>query len=198
MRTESLSSVSEQLGLGDHVAFFFKRNEERLSLAIPYLIDGLRNNESCVYVADENTVPAILAEFSNEGIDIEAFTSSGALRVVTKHNTYLRHGMFDPRRMIDDLDSEVKNALHQGFVGLRITAEMSWALDLPSVLGRVCEYERDLLRSWPAQMGGLCQYNETRFPRDVIETIANSHHLVVRDGEIVRHPERIQVDTLSA
>ena len=187
MASQSASQIAERLKLGEHVAFFFKSNAERLSFVIPYMIDGLHNKERCVYVADENTVPEILAEFKKAGINIDASTASGALSVVTKHDTYLRHGIFDPEKMIADLDRDVRFALQNGFSGLRITGEMSWALDLPSALGRLCEYEQELYRHWPTQLAGLCQYNETLFPVDVIEKMADCHCIVVRDGNIVRH-----------
>lgn len=198
MIIQSAPGIDEQLGLGDHVAFFFKRNEERLSFVIPYMINGLRNNERCVYIADENTVPEILAEFKKVGIDIDASSASGALSVVTKHDTYLRRGIFDPEKMIADLDGDVKYALQHGFSGLRITGEMSWALDLPSALSRLCEYEQELYRHWPAQLAGLCQYNELSFPSDVIERMAKCHCTVVRDGNIERNHSMSQADILGA
>lgn len=187
MSNQSASPIAEQIGLGDHVAYFFKRNEERLSFVIPYMVEGLRNNERSVYIADENTVPEILAELKKAGVDIGASTASGALSVVTKHDTYLRNGIFDPERMIADLDKDVKYALQHGFSGLRVTGEMTWALDLPSALVRLCEYEHELYWHWPAQLAGLCQYDETSFPSDVIERMAKCHRVVVRDGNIVRN-----------
>lgn len=190
--------ISEQLGLGDDIAFFYKTNEERLAFVIPFMIAGLRNMERCVYIVDENTVPEILAEFKNADIDIDAATASGALSVVTKHDTYLRNGIFDPAEMIADLDRDVRSALQHGFRGLRITGEMSWALDLPSALSRLCEYEQELYRHWPAQLAGLCQYDESLFPADVIDRMANSHCAIVRDGNIVRHNPHRSAGALSA
>ena len=84
MANQRASLITEEVGLGDHVAFFFKRNDERLSFVIPYMIEGLRSNERCVYVADENTVPESLAEFKKAGVDIDAFSARGALSVDTK------------------------------------------------------------------------------------------------------------------
>lgn len=178
--------IDESFGLGDHVAFFFKSNKERLANAIPYIANGLKNFERCVYIADENTVPEILRELGRAGVDIDAATASGALSVVTKHDTYLKHGIFEPERMITDLDRDVGLALQSGFRGLRVTGEMSWALDLPFALGRLCEYEQELYRRWPVQLGGVCQYNESIFPRDVVDKIANCHCVVVRDGNVLR------------
>ena len=186
MATQFMPAIREELGLGDHVAFFFKSNEERLDFVIPYMVAGIRNLERCVYIVDENTVPEILAEFKKAGIDINAATANGVLSVVTKHDTYLRHGIFDPEKMITDLDRDVKHALQNGFTGLRITGEMSWALDLPSALSRLCEYEHELYRHWPAQLAGLCQYNESLFPSDVIDDMANCHYAIVRGGKVMR------------
>ncbi|MGO8795053.1 MAG: MEDS domain-containing protein [Candidatus Sulfotelmatobacter sp.] len=188
--------MGEDLGLGDHVAYFFKNNEERLGFVIPYMVSGLRKMERCVYVADENTVPDILSEFKKAGIDIDAATSSGALSVLTKHDTYLRHGIFEPERMIADLDRDVRHPLQSGFTGLRITGDMSWALDLPYALSRLCDYEHELYHRWPAQLSGLCQYNETLFPNDVIERMASCHWIVVRDGNMVRHPAHRPADLI--
>lgn len=180
--------TGEELGLGDHVAFFFSTNEERLSFVVPYMIRGLRNFERCIYITDENTVPDILAKFTEAGVDVGAATANGSLSVVTKHDSYLRHGAFEPERMIEDLDRDVRLALQSGFRGVRVTGEMSWALDLPSALVRLCEYEENLREHWPSQLGGLCQYNETLFSDDIVKRMAACHHVVVRAGKIVRHP----------
>jgi two-component system, chemotaxis family, sensor kinase Cph1 len=187
MAVQSMPLIGEQPGLGDHVAFFFKSNGERLAFVIPYMVRGLENHERCVYIAHENTTSKILADFQHAGVDINAATASGALRVVTKDDTYLRHGIFEPQKMIADLDRDVRSALRDGFSGLRVTGEMSWALDLPSALARLCEYEEDLRRRWPNQLGGLCQYNESLFPADVVERMVGCHWVVVRDGTIIRH-----------
>lgn len=180
-------AVGEELGLGDHAAFFFKSNEERLAVVIPYILKGLRNGERCVYITEENTVPDILAEFERSGIDVRKTTSLGALSVVTKHDAYLRHGIFEPERMITDLDRDVAHALQHGFSGLRVTGEMSWALDLPSALCGLCDYEQELCRRWPAQLGGLCQYNETLFSPEIVERMIGCHCCIVREGKITRH-----------
>ena len=186
MGTQLAPVIGEELGLGDHVAFFFKNNAERLAFVIPYMVRGLKNRERCVYIAHENTLTDILAEFMEAGVDIDAACASGALSIVTTHDTYLRHGIFEPEKMIADLDRDVRFALQLGFSGLRVTGEMSWALDLPYALSRLCEYEQELCRRWPAQLGGLCQYNESLFA-DVVERMAACHCAVVRDGNLIRH-----------
>lgn len=188
MAHELAPMTGEDLNSGEHVAYFFTNNDERLASVIPYITAGLRKFERCIYIADENTVPEILAKFKEAGVDVASATANGALSVVTKHDSYLRHGAFEPERMIEDLDREVRLALQNGFSGVRVTGEMSWALDLPSVVVRLCDYEQELRRHWPAQLSGLCQYNERIFPADVIKRMTGCHATVVRNGKITRHP----------
>lgn len=184
---QASSSIGEELGLGDHIAFFFKEEAERVAFVIPYMLRGLQNDELCVYIAAENSVAQILGEFQDAGVDTEAAMASGALKVLTVKETYLRHGIFEPMRMIANLDDEVSTTLKAGRSGLRVTGEMSWALDLPSVLSRLCDYEETLRRRWPVKLGGLCQYNESLFPNDVVDRMADCHYVVVRDGKVIRH-----------
>lgn len=186
MSAQVSPDINEELKLGDHAAFFFKEQAERLSFVIPYILKGLQNHERCVYIADENTVPQILAQFRWAGVDVHDATARGALSVITQHDSYLRHGVFEPQKMIADLDGDVKLALQSGFSGLRVTGEMSWALDLPFALNHLCEYEKELGHRWPRRLAGLCQYNESRFPEDVVEHMAACHCIVVRDGTVVR------------
>lgn len=180
------SVVAEELKLGDHVAFFFKANGERLAHAIPYIIRGLENNERCFYITNENTVFDILVKFRNAGVDVSAAQKKGALTVLTKRETYLRHSPFEPEKMIGDMHTQVKYSLEHGFCGFRATGEMSWALDLPSSLSRLVEYEEKLQKRWPAEFGGLCQYNETLFSPALVEKMISLHPVIYREGKIIR------------
>lgn len=181
-----MNAAVQELKLGDHAAYFFKSNAERLAFVIPYFQIGLRQNERCVYIADENSVAAIFRLLEREGVDVDKEQQRGALSVLTKRETYLRHGIFEPEKMVSDLNMEVKYSLEHGFSGLRASGEMSWALDLPSALARLIEYEEKLQASWPAEFGGLCQYDETRFPADLIERMKRIHSVYVQDGQVVR------------
>jgi hypothetical protein len=182
----------ESLKMGDHIAFFFKTNEERLSWAIPYIAVGLNQNERCLYIADENTVFDILCRLQNFGVDVREAQRRGALKVLTKRETYLRHGLFEPGRMIGDLHTEVKYSLEQGFVGFRATGEMSWALDLPTALERLIEYEETLQQRWPAELGAVCQYNESLFAPELVSKMIDLHSVIVRNDKIIRRaPEAV-------
>ncbi|HEV8542944.1 MAG TPA: MEDS domain-containing protein [Verrucomicrobiae bacterium] len=176
----------EQLGMGDHVAYFFRSNAERLAFVIPYIAAGLRRNERCLYIADNNSAPAIYRELDRAGVDTDGAHKRGALSVLTKREAYLRHGVFEPEKMVSDLNNEVKHSLEHGFTGLRASGEMSWALDLPSALARLIEYEERLQATWPAEFEGVCQYDEARFSKELIERMKQIHQVYVCEGRIIR------------
>jgi hypothetical protein len=189
-----VSESIEQLGLGDHVAYFFRTNAQRLAFVIPYIVIGLQRNERCMYIADENSVPRIVQELQNAGVDVEKEKNRDALNILTKDQTYLRYGMFEPQRMVGDLNREVKCSIEKGFTGLRASGEMSWALDLPSAMARLIEYEEQLQAVWPAQFGGVCQYTMTRFSPDLIARLKRLHRIYVEDNKIVRQKPGLEFE----
>ena len=185
--------IIKQLRLGDHVALFYKSRAEQFSAIIPYIQEGLLQNERVLYIADDNSVPLILSKLEEAGIDVDGARRSNALQVATKHETYLRHGIFEPEQMLSDLQDEVEASMKAGFTGFRASGEMSWALDLPSALSRILEYEIILQAGFHQDFLAFCQYDETRFPEHIIRGMLKAHPLVIRNGELIKteaHPSR--------
>lgn len=176
----------EQLRLGDHIALFYRSKAEQFACAIPYMRIGLGRNERCIYIAEENSVAEIRRCFHEAGVNVPNEEARGALSIVTKDDTYLRHSVFEADKMVEDFHSEAEMSLEKGFSGFRAAGEMSWALDLPSTLPRLIDYEEQLHLRWPAKLTGLCQYNESLFPPHVIESLIQRHKIIIRNGRIIR------------
>src|SRR5687768_12902509 len=121
-----MENVVSQLGLGDLVALFYRSRPDQFAFIIPYIKAGLARGERCLYIADDTPVPLILSKLSQAWVEIDKETNRGALDVLTKHETYLRHGVFKSDKMIADLDLEVQACLAKGFSGLRGSGYMSW------------------------------------------------------------------------
>ena len=178
--------LANQINQGDHVAFFFKTKEEQLATVIPFIAIGLEKNEQCLYIANANTPAEIRQQLQAYGVDVEAAKKSGALSIVTKHETYLRHGSFEPHKMITDLCSAVDDSVAAGFDSLRAAGELSWALDLPSALAQLVEYEERLDSYFYERFTALCQYDEARFPGALVERMKQLHPVVIADGKLRR------------
>ena len=188
----------EQIGLGDHAALFYRTRTEQLEIVIPFMAIGLERNERCLYIAEDNTTSEICQHLQDYGVDVPAAQKRGALSVVTKHETYLRHGCFQPDKMIDDICHAVDAALDAGFMGLRAAGELSWALDLPSALAQIIQYEEALDDHFYSKFAALCQYDESRYPAYIFEHMKRLHPVIVSGGKVIRKPSKRKENTVVA
>jgi hypothetical protein len=131
-------------------------------------------------------VPLILSKLEDSGVDVEAARKKGALDVLTKHETYLRHGSFEPDKMIADLELDIQAALAKGFSGLRGSGDMSWALDKASSLAKMIEYQTQLYQSFPPNFLAVCHYDENRFPSYVLQQMVEVHSVIIKNGTLAR------------
>jgi hypothetical protein len=92
----------EELRGPDHLCLFYTSSAEQLAAVIPFVRTGLKRGERCIYIADENPGATIEA-FQAAGISVEDAIRVGALVVLTKWDTYLRGGNFDPQTMLQYL-----------------------------------------------------------------------------------------------
>lgn len=190
--------VINQIELGDHVAFFYRTKAEQLETVIPFIAIGLERNERCLYIAEDHTPFEICRHLQEFGVDVQEAQKTSALSVVTKHETYLRHGAFQPDKMIGDLCNAVQSALDMGFTGLRAAGELSWALDLPSALAQMVKYEEELEEHFHSKFAALCQYDESRYPVYIIERMKSVHPISFCGGEMKRKsPKRVSNSRMS-
>jgi hypothetical protein len=183
-----MQGMINEIELGDHAALFHRTKEEQLGIVIPFMAIGLERNERCLYIAEDNSTSEIREKLQDFGVDVPKAQETGALNVVTKEDTYLRHGSFQPDKMISDLCNEVQSAVDLGFAGLRASGELSWALDLPSALAQMIKYEEELEEYFHAKFAALCQYDASRYPSYIIEHMKRLHPVVVCSGQVIRKP----------
>jgi len=168
----------------DHFALIYEDRDEQFAAAIPFIRQGLDQNEQCLYIADENSREEVLAAMRDRGLDVDAALESGALTVVTKRDTYLRNGAFEPDDMIAFLDDAIDDAA-AAYDGLRVAGEMTWVFGDDPDLASLVEYEGKLNRLLPEENSiALCQYNRERFPADVLIDIVKTHPHLVYDNTV--------------
>src|SRR5450756_2179219 len=127
---EALASAIEGLAVHDHLCLIYESQEEQFAAVVPFMRHGLAAGQACMYIADDNTADAVGAALRSDGIDTDAESARGALRILTKRESYLRDGRFDPDAMIAFLAEATAEARVDGFSALRVTGEMTWALCL--------------------------------------------------------------------
>lgn len=184
--TDGLGKEIAALAHGDHLCMVYENNEEQLRGVVPFIHHGLTAGDRCVYVADDQSVEEVVRALESAGVDTRTEMDRGALLVMTKRETYLRGGVFDPQEMIEFLDQSVQEALDEGFNGYRAAGEMTWAIGTDVIeTQRLVEYEALLNRFYPSNRAvGLCQYNRDRFPPEAIYDVLRTHPTAVLGDQV--------------
>lgn len=150
---------------------------------------GLNQGERCLYIADDRSMPDVQDALAAERVDVAAAQDNDRLVLLTKRETYLQNGTFDPDHMIAALSEMTQQALRDNCTGLRITGEMTWALGSETGCERLMEYERKLNEFFPGSRShAICQYNRSRFTAEIIREVLRHHPLAVIGAEVYENP----------
>jgi len=164
---------------------FYGNRAEQMATIIPFLKDGLTRGERCIHIADEQSVEEVAQSLRAAAVDVRRQQKRGALLLLTKRETYLRSGKFDPRDMIASLRQMQEQALADGFAGIRGTGEMTWALGSEVGCDRLIEYEALLNSFFPgSSFLAICQYNFRRFSAAVVRGVLRTHPKCVLGGPV--------------
>lgn len=154
----------DELEPGDHACLTFSDVDERLDIVAAFVRDGLERGDKVVCLTDALEPAELSAELSERGLPIEASTCSGQFEAAPSVSAYVVGGVFDPARVISGLRTRIDGALAEGYPGLRISADMVWALRPVSGLEQLLTFEvqfNELLASRPATV--VCQYDRVGF-----------------------------------
>ncbi len=181
---KKLEEEFRKQSLGTHMCCLYRNKEEQLSALSSFMSLGTERNEKCLYIVDDRTKEEVIKAFKSLNFEVEKFLKSGQFEFMTKSESYLRNGYFDPDKMIDLLNESQNRALKENYTGLRVTGEMTWFFsDLPGV-ERLMEYESKLNEFLPdSKVVALCQYNENRFSPKILLDVIHTHlKALIYDG----------------
>nr|WP_239091696.1 MEDS domain-containing protein [Streptomyces sp. SID14478] len=163
----------------------FDEDAVRQKIIGTYLSAGLRRGEHLTYFADRRSVPDVLAWLEEAGLPATAAADRGQLSVATAQEGYLTAGRFDPDAGVEQMHRRVRSALAAGFSGLRVSGEMSWALDATHGVELLEEYEAKVNAVFAGQRASaICQYDTHRFPPERLDHLDH------------RHPGRVELEPL--
>jgi hypothetical protein len=182
-----LTSI-EDVEQGDHLCSIYKNINEQFALLVPYFKQGLENNEKCIYVVDENTDLNVQSEFKKRGLNLDKAIKAGQFVLLTKRETYLRDGYFDPMKMIKLLKETEEQSLNEGYAGMRITGEMTWILGKIKDVAKLILYEAWLNNYFSgSHSSSICQYNENKFTTKILTGVMHTHPLLILYGKLKKN-----------
>ena len=172
--------------LGDHLCFFYETEEEHLTVLTSFLRHGLEHGEKVIYLLEHHVPETILKYLENEGFYPEPYLAQGQLFFRSAREIFLRQGRFEPEPLLSLWQQEVEKALAEGFRGLRVTGEMTWALQPVAGVDRLIEYE-SRLNDVPGAENflALCQYDRRRFDSLLLMEVLAAHERIVIGTEVL-------------
>jgi hypothetical protein len=181
-KTMTVTLGGATLQAGDHLCVFYRGQQERDRLLVPFLAEGLRAGHAVLYLGrdgEKETMPALLGEHGN-------------LELTEPENGHLRDGRYSPDDLFVRLDDWVERTLTSGAAPFgRIAGDMSWASRLmsPTLVAELVGEEiavTSWLRQYPQVI--LCFYDLELFGGDLIIPMVKAHPKVWMAGTLVENP----------
>ncbi len=168
----------------DHLCLFYQDPPQPWLFLASFFRDGIERNEQCLYVAEELAPEAIVAALEAHGLPAATPRHQSQLIVRRADASGLVTRPFSAAEAVATWRAAAETALASGFRGLRLVVDMSWVLRNPSSLAPLAEYEACADRFFAsANVKVVCQYNQRRFPEEILLDALRTHPVAVLDGE---------------
>jgi MEDS: MEthanogen/methylotroph, DcmR Sensory domain len=196
VETVGLGFGDIETSIGAHICAFYRGQQDRDDLLIPYLEEGIRNGEKCICLVDTARPEEIWDSLHCDHAALEG--PARQVEVLRSTETYLRAGgRFDTDLMIDWLTENVTAALSgEGFPLVRAAGEMSWALGGFPGTGELFYYESQLNKYTariPRQVL-FCMYDLDRVTGSMVIDAMKTHPRVLVGGLLFENPYYVDPD----
>jgi anti-anti-sigma regulatory factor len=170
------SSTVEDLRPGDHACLAFSDADERLDIVAAFVRDGLAAQQQVLCYVESSLPEAFAAELADRGLAVAEPVRTGQLMVTASGEHYLAGGAFAADRMISTLRSQLGRARAEGHTGLRVTADMCWALRPVAGIEQLIAYESEIASVLARSSAlALCQYDRQRFDTVTLASVTAAH-----------------------
>lgn len=110
-----------------HFCQFYQTKQDLLDILVPYFKAGLENNEFCMWVtAEPLTEPEARQAMTDAMPDFTQYLAKGQIEILPHDRWYLKDGVFDLQRVLNDWIDKLNEALARGYKGMRVTGNTAW------------------------------------------------------------------------
>jgi hypothetical protein len=176
-----------------HICGFFDSEDERYDVILPYIKEGLENNEEVLNILESTSFTDHCERLSNAGIPVEEKIADKQLKILSADETYLEGGSFAADKMYDMVEQTLIASKEAGYDSIRACGDMTWALRNLSGTDELIEYEARLNELTPKHSCSLvCMYDLNRFSGRALADVLATHPYVILNGKIHTNPHYIE------
>jgi anti-anti-sigma factor len=174
-------ALLDGLAPGDHICWMVDDDRTRLQSIATWVSAGIHDHHKILYCGDAPA--AVIDSVNGIGVDAYEAVAIGQLRADTAEATYLADGAFDPQATLALWAVEAGRARAEGYAGLRVVGDMSWASRRVPGAHLLPQYEIDINTMFTdGFLLGACAYDRRLFDPFDLRRIAWSHAATVNTG----------------
>jgi len=171
---ETNAQITE-LTVDDHACLTFGEQEELFDLTAAFVRDGLAAGLKVVWLSDAGPGQAV-GELAQRGVEVEPAISTGQMVAAGYENRLLSGQAFQADTAVRWLTGQLHSARDEGFPGLRVAVDMSWALRPVTGIEQLPKFEEGIAAVLDGTTASvLCQYDRERFDPVTLASVAGFH-----------------------
>jgi MEDS: MEthanogen/methylotroph, DcmR Sensory domain len=198
-RMVSLGFDGEPYPAGTHMCLIFNDEGERRWVISKYVQSGLDTNEQVSYFVDTGSRGGLKKWMREQGVTLPDELEGRQYSFVEADKACCPDGTFKMDDMLEGVRQAQDRSIREGYVGARLSGEMTWAKRGHPGSENLVEYESRvnvLMRTVP--VSALCQYDARRFDGATLYGILSVHPMMVVHGQVVRNPYYIEPEAFLA
>jgi len=173
--TAETSAQITDLTVDDHACLTFGEREELFDLTAAFVRDGLAAGLKVVWLSDAGPGQAA-GELARRGVAVQSAMDAGQM-IATGYQDRLLYGQaFRADTAVRWLSGQLDSARDEGFPGLRVAVDMSWALRPVTGIEQLPRFEEEIAAVLDGTTASvLCQYDRDRFDPVTLASVAGFH-----------------------
>jgi len=170
----SAHSQVTDLALHDHACLTFGEQDELLDLTAAFVRDGLAGGCRVVVLSDAPQLGT--ATLGGHQVAAEPAAAAGQIVMVASHDGLVGPTGFSAERAMEWIRGQLADSRRQGYAGIRVALDMSWALQPMTGIEELPVLEEEIAAAVSdAEMSVLCGYDRERFDPVTLALIAPLH-----------------------
>jgi anti-anti-sigma regulatory factor len=163
------------LTVNDHACLTFGEPEELFDLTAAFVRDGLSSGLKVMWLSDSASMQAV-SELARRGIAAESAMAAGQMAAAACEGRLLAGQAFTADHALGWLSGEMAACRQEGFPGLRVAVDMSWALRPITGIEQLPDFEEGVAAALAGTtVSVLCQYDRERFDPVTLASVAAFH-----------------------